>query len=147
MEQDCCPVFIVVEATLLCSTSQWTQWRNLPVSISNTRPLIHRNQQTPQSTALRKVNRIHGITGLNSEELIQQAAAVRRPTSVRPVSQLAPAMHHTAVPIGQQTRSCGPTDITSLFNHQMLYEGSQLPQQTQQIHLPQLPPIPHLKRT
>ena len=51
----------------------------------------------------------------STEELIQQAAAVRRPTPVRPVSQLAPAMHHTAVPIGRQMRSRGPTDITSLF--------------------------------
>ena len=55
-----------------------------------------------------------------TEELIQQAVAVRRPTPVRPVSQLAPAMHHTAVPIGQQTRSHGPTDITSLFNQPSL---------------------------
>ena len=35
---------------------------------------------------------------------------------MRPVSQLAPAMHHTVVPVGRQTRSHGPTDITSLFN-------------------------------
>ena len=27
-----------------------------------------------------------------------------------------PAMHHTATPTGRQTRSHGPTDITSLFN-------------------------------
>ena len=52
---------------------------------------------------------------LFTEELIQQAAAVRKPTPVRPGSQLAPAMHHTAVPTGSQTRSHGPTDITSLL--------------------------------
>ena len=52
----------------------------------------------------------------STEELIQQAAAVMKPTPVRPVSQLTSAMHHTAVPMGQQTRSHGPTDITLLFN-------------------------------
>ena len=35
---------------------------------------------------------------------------------MRPVSQLAPAVHQTAAPIGRQTRSHGPTDITLLFN-------------------------------
>ena len=30
-ETDCCPVFIIVEATLLCSTDWQTQRRNLPV--------------------------------------------------------------------------------------------------------------------
>ena len=53
----------------------------------------------------------------STEELIQQTATVRWPTPVRPVSQLAPAMHHTAAPTGRQTRSRGPTEITSLFNH------------------------------
>ena len=53
---------------------------------------------------------------LSTEELIQQATAVRKPTPVRPVSQPAPAMHHTVVPTGRQMRSHGPTDITSLFN-------------------------------
>ena len=52
----------------------------------------------------------------STEQLIQQTTTVRRPTPVRPVSQLAPAVHHTAVPVGRQTRSCGPTNITSLFN-------------------------------
>ena len=52
----------------------------------------------------------------STEELIQQATTVRKPTPVRPVSQLAPAMHHTVVPIGRQMRSRSPTDITSLFN-------------------------------
>ena len=35
---------------------------------------------------------------------------------MRPVSQLAPTMHHTAAPTGRQTRSRGPMEITSLFN-------------------------------
>ena len=35
---------------------------------------------------------------------------------MRPVSQPAPAVHQTVAPIGRQTRSHGPTDITSLFN-------------------------------
>ena len=35
---------------------------------------------------------------------------------VRPVSQPVPTMHHTAAPTGRQTRSHGPTEITSLFN-------------------------------
>ena len=52
----------------------------------------------------------------STEELIQQTTAIRRPTPVRPVSQLAPAVHHTVVPVGRQTRSHGPTDITSPFN-------------------------------
>ena len=52
----------------------------------------------------------------STEELIQQTATVRQPTPVRPVSQLAPTMHHTAAPTGRQTRSHGPMDITSLFN-------------------------------
>ena len=52
----------------------------------------------------------------STEELLQQATEVRWPTTVRPVNQQAPAVHHTAAPIGRQTRSCGPTDITSLFN-------------------------------
>ena len=53
----------------------------------------------------------------STEELIQQTATVRWPTPVRPVSQLAPAVHHTAAPTGRQTRSRGPMEITSLFNH------------------------------
>ena len=52
----------------------------------------------------------------STEELIQQATTIRKHTPVRPLSQLAPATHHTVVPIGRQTRSHGPTDITSLFN-------------------------------
>ena len=52
----------------------------------------------------------------STEELVQQDTEVRWPTPVRPASQLAPVVHHTAAPIGRQTRSCGPTDITSLFN-------------------------------
>ena len=52
----------------------------------------------------------------STEELFQQATEVRQPTPVRPVSQPAPAVHHTAAPIGRKTRSHGPTDITSLFN-------------------------------
>ena len=36
---------------------------------------------------------------------------------MRPVSQLAPTVHHTAAPTVRQTRSHGPTEITSLFNH------------------------------
>ena len=52
----------------------------------------------------------------SAEGLIQQIATVSQPTPVRPVSQLAPTMHHTAAPTGRQTRSHGPTDITSLFN-------------------------------
>ena len=52
----------------------------------------------------------------SAEELIQQATTIRKPTPVRPVSQLAPAMHHNVAPIGRQTRSHGSNDITSLFN-------------------------------
>ena len=52
----------------------------------------------------------------STEELIQQTATVRQPTPVRPVSQPAPIMHHTAAPTGRQTRSHGPMEITSLFN-------------------------------
>ena len=52
----------------------------------------------------------------STEELLQQATAIKWPTLVRPVSQPAPAVHQTVAPIGRQTRSCGPTDITSLFN-------------------------------
>ena len=36
---------------------------------------------------------------------------------MRPVSQLAPTVHHTAAVTGRQTRSHGPMQITSLFNH------------------------------
>ena len=36
---------------------------------------------------------------------------------VRPASQLAPTVHHIVAPTGRQTRSCGPMEITSLFNH------------------------------
>ena len=63
------------------------------------------------------------------EELIQQTATVREPTPVRPVSQPAPTMHHTAAPTGRQTRSCGPRLCHSSINlhHQMLFEGSQPP--------------------
>ena len=39
---------------------------------------------------------------------------------MRPVSQLAPTVHHTAAPTGRQTRSHGPMEITSLFNHPSL---------------------------
>ena len=53
---------------------------------------------------------------LSIEELIQQAITIREPTAMRPVSQLAPAMDHNAAPIGRQTISHGPTDITSVFN-------------------------------
>ena len=52
----------------------------------------------------------------STEELLQQANGIRWCTPVRPVSQLAPAVHQTVAPIGRQTRSCSPTDITSLFN-------------------------------
>ena len=129
-ETDCHPVFIIVQATLLCSIEGICQFLT-----SNMGPPIHRNQQTPQSTTLRTVNRLHGITDStgnhidstqpnidtsnckpSTEELLQQATEVRRPTLVRPVSQVAPVVHHTAAPIGRQTRSHGPTDITSLFN-------------------------------
>ena len=44
----------------------------------------------------------------STEELIQQTATVRQPTPVRPVSQLAPAMYHTAAPTGRQTRKPWP---------------------------------------
>ena len=53
----------------------------------------------------------------STEELIQQTATVRQPTPVRPASQPAPAVHYTVAPTARQTRSCGPTEITSLFNH------------------------------
>ena len=53
----------------------------------------------------------------STEELIQQTATIRQPTPVRPVSQPAPVVHHTVAPTGRQTRSHGPTEITSLFNH------------------------------
>ena len=59
-ETDCHPVFIIVQATLLCSIEGICQFLT-----SNMGPPIHRNQQTPQSTTLRTVNRLHGITGLN----------------------------------------------------------------------------------
>ena len=36
---------------------------------------------------------------------------------MRPVSQPAPAVHHTVALTGRQTRSHGPMEITSLFNH------------------------------
>ena len=36
---------------------------------------------------------------------------------MRPVSQLAPTVHHTVALTGRQTRSHSPTEITSLFNH------------------------------
>ena len=52
----------------------------------------------------------------STEELLQQATGVRWPTPVTPISQPAPAVHQTAAPLGRQTRSCGPTDITSLFS-------------------------------
>ena len=52
----------------------------------------------------------------STEELLQQATGIKQPTPMRPVSQLAPAVHQTVVPIGRQTRSHGPTNITSLFN-------------------------------
>ena len=53
----------------------------------------------------------------STEELIQQTATLRQPTPVRPASQLAPTVHHTAAPAGRQTRNHGPTEITSFFNH------------------------------
>ena len=53
----------------------------------------------------------------STEELIQQTTTVRQPTPVRPVSQLAPTVHHTVALTGRQTRSHGPMEITSLFNH------------------------------
>ena len=52
----------------------------------------------------------------STEELIQQTATVRQPIPVRPVSQLAPTMHHTVALTGRQTRSHGSMDITLLLN-------------------------------
>ena len=67
----------------------------------------------------------------STEELIQQATTIRKPTPVRPVSQLAPAICHNVAPIGRQTRSRGPTDITSLSNQPSLPDATQRKPSTQ----------------
>ena len=53
----------------------------------------------------------------STEELAQQVTTIRQPTPVRLVSQPVPTMQQAVAPtISRQTRSCGPTNIVSLFN-------------------------------
>ena len=77
-------------------------------------------------------------------------ATVRWPTPVGPVSQPAPTVHHTVALTGRQTRSHGPMEITSLFNHPSPPDAIQRKPATVANPVNTFTPItnnPHLRRT